>query len=100
VQIDLAVCRGKVSRLPLAIRRELNTRLHAGERGLALVDWLNSLPAVKEVLSAEFAGRPISPQNLSEYRNRAYAAWLRENLLNAPNALEQTGQSGQSGWNL
>ena len=48
--------RGKIARLPLAVREELNSRLRNGEPGKDLVLWLNSLPAVQEVLAAQFQG--------------------------------------------
>ena len=41
--------RGKIARLPLAVREELNTRLRDGEEGKQLVLWLNGLPAILEM---------------------------------------------------
>jgi hypothetical protein len=35
---------GKIARLPLAIRWQLNQRLQHGEVGASLLRWLNSLP--------------------------------------------------------
>ena len=67
---------GKIARLPSAIRNQLNLRLQNGERGRHLVAWLNTLPEVKAVLAAEFAGRPIREQNLSEWRKGGYRDWL------------------------
>jgi len=51
---------GKIARLPLAVREELNTRLRNGESGRKLVPWLNGLPAAREVLAAECKGAPIT----------------------------------------
>jgi len=68
---------GKIARLPREIREQLNRRLENGWRGDRLVKWLNDLPAVKEVLRAEFHGRAISGQNLSQWREGGYADWLR-----------------------
>jgi hypothetical protein len=68
---------GKIARLPHALREELNTRLHDGEPGSALLPWLNGLPAVQAVLAAHFGGRPVSESNVSEWRLGGYADWLR-----------------------
>src|SRR4051812_7060114 len=68
---------GKVARLPKEVREQLNRRLENGWRGAKLVKWLNELPEVKEVLRTEFNGRPISEQNLSQWRDGGYADWLR-----------------------
>jgi len=67
---------GKIARLPRAVREELNHRLRDGEEGKKLVVWLNELPEVKAVLGAEFAGKPIREQNLSEWRKGGYRDWL------------------------
>jgi hypothetical protein len=40
------------------------------------VAWLNSLPEVQALLAAEFAGKPIREQNLSEWRKHGYKSWL------------------------
>jgi hypothetical protein len=67
---------GKIARLPLAVRQELNRRLDAGEQGKKLVAWLNALPAVQAILDAEFGGKAVREQNLSEWRQRGYRDWL------------------------
>jgi len=66
---------GKIARLAHAIREQLNHRLRDGELGKTLVPWLNSLPEVQAALTADFAGQPISPQNLSEWRRGGYKEW-------------------------
>ena len=66
---------GKIARLPHAIREQLNQRLRDGELGKTVAPWLNSLPEVQAVLAADFAGQPISPQNLSEWRRGGYKDW-------------------------
>jgi truncated hemoglobin YjbI len=69
---------GKIARLPYStIRDLLNQRLHNGEQGAKLVKWLNGLPEVQEVLTEEFGGRPISEQNLSEWKQGGFDDWLR-----------------------
>src|SRR5882672_8700351 len=69
--------RGKIGRLPEAIREQVNMRLRQGEKGRALVDWLNLLPEVRAVLVSEFGGKPVREQNLSEWRKGGYLYWLR-----------------------
>ncbi len=68
---------GKIARLPQHIREQLNGRLADGEQGRELVAWLNELLEVKAVLQGQFGGRPISEQNLSEWRQGGYRDWLR-----------------------
>jgi hypothetical protein len=68
---------GKIARLPLALREQLNQRLQNGELGSALLHWLNQLPEVKEVLAQQFASQPITKQNLSEWKHGGYEDWLR-----------------------
>jgi len=66
---------GKIARLPLAVRQELNRRLDEGEQGKKLVAWLNDLPAVQNVVAAEFGGKAIRQQNLSEWKQGGYRDW-------------------------
>jgi len=68
---------GKIARLPHEVRDTLNERLQDGEVGRELVDWLNGLPEVKRVLDEKFGGRPISEQNLSDWRKGGYVDWER-----------------------
>jgi hypothetical protein len=68
---------GKIARLPLDIRNELNARLANGEQGKRLVAWLNSHPEVNEVLDLDFDGRPITEQNLSEWKKGGHRDWQR-----------------------
>jgi hypothetical protein len=67
--------KGKIARLPREIREELNRRLEDGAGGESLLDWLNALPAVQSVVAGQFAGVPISKQNLSEWRTGGFAEW-------------------------
>jgi hypothetical protein len=67
---------GKIARLPLAVRQELNRRLGEGEQGKKLVAWLNGLPAVQAIAAAEFGGKAIREQNLSEWKQGGYRDWL------------------------
>ena len=67
---------GKIARLPRTLRDQLNQRLHNGEPGVDLIQWLNSLPGVQAILAEHFNGIPISPQNLSEWNNGGFLDWL------------------------
>jgi hypothetical protein len=69
---------GKIARLPLAVREQLNMRLLDGEDGRVLLEWLNSLPVTKTVLDRHFKGEPISDQNLSIWRGGGFAEWMEE----------------------
>ncbi len=69
--------KSKIARLPVALRDELNQRLLDGAEGAQLVVWLNDLPTVRELLAKDFAGRPITEQNLSEWKQGGYEDWLR-----------------------
>jgi len=68
--------KGKIARLPRAIRDELNRRLDNGEAGVNLVAWLNELPETRQVLAEKFGGRPITAQNMSEWTHGGYLDWL------------------------
>ena len=69
--------KGKIARLPRAVRDELNRRLDDGEQGIRLVEWLNGLAEVQAVLKADFDGRPINEQNLSDWKDGGLKDWRR-----------------------
>jgi hypothetical protein len=83
---------GKIARLPRKLREELNVRLQNGEAGTELVEWLNGLAAAEKVLKARFEGRPISEQNLSEWKQGGYEDWGRhqENCAYAAMLMEMS----------
>jgi hypothetical protein len=66
---------GKIARLPLDTREELNRRLANGELGSSLLRWLNELPAVRDMLDYCFGGAAITKQNLSEWRRGGFREW-------------------------
>lgn len=66
---------GKIARLPLEIREELNRRLRAGALGPQLLPWLNGLPEVRAVLEAHFGNKDINAENLSAWRTGGFAEW-------------------------
>ena len=82
--------KGKIGRLPEAIREEVNVRLWRGETGRALVEWLNGLPEVRAILAAEFGGKPVREQNVSEWRRGGHQRWLR--LQEAYTMMERIGK--------
>lgn len=67
---------GKIARLPLHLREQLNRRLQDGQQGKKLVAWLNALPEVRAITAEEFGGRPVREQNLSEWKQGGYRDWL------------------------
>ncbi len=82
--------RGKIARLPRAIREQLNSRLDDGLEAAEILPWLNDLPEVREIVTQRFNGAPISPQNLSAWRHGGFEEWLiqRELLNSASHMLE------------
>ena len=111
---------GKIARLPHAIREQLNRRLQDGQQAAPILKWLNALPRVRAILAAEFDRRsrsslsplpkgrepergvrssprwPISPQNLSEWKNGGYRDWqVRQDVLALAKNLEDKHGFGQ-----
>ena len=70
--------KGKIARLPRAVREQLNQRLDDGESGPRLLAWLNALPEVQAMLATHFGGSRISQQNLSAWKLGGFPDWLRE----------------------
>ncbi|PWU21061.1 MAG: hypothetical protein C5B50_02630 [Verrucomicrobia bacterium] len=73
---SLRVRRGKIARLPNDLRDKINQRLLDGQEGIAILDWLNSLPEVRSFVDSEFDGYPLSPSNLTEWKQGGYRDWL------------------------
>ena len=67
----------KIARFPAHIREQLNRRLHAGELGKTILPWLNALPETKKILAELFNAKPVTHQNLSEWRHSGYEDWFR-----------------------
>ena len=82
--------RGKIARLPQHIREVINRHLRDGEDGKSLIAVLNRMPEVQAVMAAEFGGRPIREQNLSEWRQGGYREWVAQQ-----EALEMAGRLGE-----
>ena len=66
---------GKIARLPVHIREQVNRRLEKGDNGRDISAWLNSNDEVKAVLAQEFDGQPLNDVNLSHWRQGGYRDW-------------------------
>jgi hypothetical protein len=74
--------KGKIARLPQALRAQLNRRLSDNEDGAVVLDWLNAAPEVPALLARDFGGEPISKQNLYEWRQGGLIEWqTRQDVL-------------------
>ena len=69
---------GKIARLPREVRQQLNRRLQDGEQGKKLVAWLNALPEVQAIVTAEWDGKLLREQNLSEWKKGGYRDFLAQ----------------------
>lgn len=69
---------GKIARLPLAIREEVNQRLLNGEKGAKILHWLNGLAEVKAVLEEDFEGLHVNDDNLSAWRTGGFVDWQKK----------------------
>lgn len=63
---------GKIARLPLILREELNERLRENENGQDILNWLNAQPVVIQ------RGQPINDANLSLWRSGGFVEWLAD----------------------
>ena len=68
---------GKIGRLSKYFRDEIGRRIEDGEPGKDIVKWLNEHSRVQEILKEQFDGRPITKQNLSEWKKTGHPEWLR-----------------------
>ncbi len=94
--------KGKIASLPRPRRDELNRRLARNEDDATLLDWLNAAADVKALLARDFAGEPVSQQNLHEWCQAGFLDWqTRQNLF--AEAAELTDANGEwdalAGWN-
>jgi hypothetical protein len=73
---------GKIAKLPRHIRDHINRAFDSGQTAVYITEQLNKLPEVKAVLENHFGGRPITQNNLSEWKAGGYRDWLaRQELL-------------------
>ena len=73
---------GKIARLPLAVREQLNARLLENEPASKILPWLNGRPEVQAVLAQmpdpNAPGKmvnPIDDRNLSDWRQGGFREW-------------------------
>ena len=85
--------KGKIGRLPAAIREQLNQRLLDGQTGAMVLPWLNSLTAVQTLLAARFNGEPVNDQNLTNWRTGGYAQWQKQQERRA--VVQELAEEGQ-----
>lgn len=71
---------GKIERLPYELREQVCRKLRDGETGAKICTWLNSLPEVLQVLDEHFGEQPISPQNLSAFKQGGYRKWIARQI--------------------
>lgn len=62
--------KGKIARLPFAVREEINRRLLDNENGVKLVAWINTTQQLRDAAA-------ITEQNLSEWRGGGFDDWLK-----------------------
>jgi hypothetical protein len=75
---------GKIARLPVSIREEVNRRMEDGQTSASICTWLNQLPEARKIMASGFGGQPISENNISRWRSGGYLAWLsRQEALDA-----------------
>jgi hypothetical protein len=72
-------------------------RLDDGQEADEILPWLNALPEVQEAIAKHFDGVPISPQNLSAWRQGGFQEWLFQQQFfdSAVNMREITTQMQQ-----
>ncbi len=89
---------GKIASLPHAVREQVNLRLLAGEEQRVIVAWLKTQEEVKEVLGEKFGGKPVSPQNLSDWKRHGHQEWLlrRETVEDARAIQEEAAELQQA----
>jgi hypothetical protein len=84
---DNTARKGKIARLPQALREQLNERLRDGQSGPEIIAWLNAEPIAVEIMQKHFSGDLVNEQNLSAWRNGGYLEWCadeaRADLLQA-----------------
>jgi hypothetical protein len=80
-ETTLSQRRGKIARLPRAVREQLNIRLDDGQEAAEILPWLNDLPEVRQAMTQHFNGSTLSPQNLSAWRQGGFQEWLLHRQL-------------------
>ncbi|HWB02738.1 MAG TPA: hypothetical protein VG796_06905 [Verrucomicrobiales bacterium] len=91
--------RGKIGRLPWALREEVNIRIQNGADGRSIVEWLNARPEMQAVIRKYFDGRPLNEQNLTDWRKTGYAKWLsrKETMHKLRDVAEESREAQEAG---
>src|SRR6185369_17750475 len=63
---------GKIARLPRHLREEINRRLDENQSGVKILAWINAQPEARQVFDNQFDAKPISLQNLSNWRREGF----------------------------
>lgn len=89
---------GKIARLPVELREEINRRLLNGEPASKILPWLNGREDVLRVMDEYFGEEPITPQNLSEWRGGGFQDWKnrRERLEKLKHLSAYAAQLGEA----
>src|SRR2546421_6999772 len=66
---------GKISRLSPQTREQLNLRIENDQPAKLILHWLNTLPETQSIIAAEFEGRSVTKQNLSEWKQHGFRGW-------------------------
>jgi hypothetical protein len=74
-EIIHAARKGKIARLPKALRDEVCQRMEDGATYGSILTWLNELPEVKAMLEAQFKGDGVNEQNLTNWRQGGFLEW-------------------------
>ena len=90
---------GKIARLPLQVREQINTRIQNGGKGQDIVAWLNSLKEVKAALSKHFDNPTINAGNFSEWKLGGYRDWEAQQFAVAESRriVEEGKELGEAG---
>ena len=93
---------GKISRLPAELLNKVCIKLYNGETSASILPWLNSQPEAVKVISEQFEGIAITPQNLSEWKSGEYNRWLarREKIQNLKELSTWASKAAEQGVNL
>jgi hypothetical protein len=94
--------KGKIARLPHALREQVCTRLLDGQTAGTILAWLNPLPEAIRTWDTYFEGNPATEQNLSEWRKAGYQRWLadRESIENTKALATFAAHQAAAGNNL
>ena len=74
---DFSTRKGKIARLPKAVRDQVNARLADNQPASVILPWLNELEEAKAILAEHFGGEPVNEQNLSAWRTGGFADWMQ-----------------------